>query len=205
MWRAVRIPGAGALLIIALAMLLPAGTVSAETIRIVALGDSNFGAPGVAQSDAYPAQLERALKARGLDVTVVNEGRNGDTTIGVLNRLAFAVPDNTDLVLVSVGVNDVVEHGMPLADAKARVGEIANRIRQRGIETLVLKTGKWFAGPIADDPRYHVEAARGQSGPTAGKTNWHLTTEGYAIVVKHTLPQVLAALKKAQTAKSKRR
>jgi hypothetical protein len=61
----------------------PAG---AETINIVALGDSGvFGSGqgktpgGVPVAEAYPAKLEHALRARGWDVAVSNQGVRGGT------------------------------------------------------------------------------------------------------------------------------
>jgi acyl-CoA thioesterase-1 len=167
---------------------------------IVCLGDSNFGAPGVSRSEAYPAQLEAALRAKGLDVTVTNAGKNGDTTHGVMARMDSDVPNGTALAIISVGVNDVVRDHDSAAAANARVDQIAQHLKSRGIKVMVLPTGKDFQGSIANDPKYHVEA-NGQTdvhGPAPGTTKWHLTGPGYAIVVARTLPQVMAALKGAK-------
>lgn len=176
---------------------------NAQQVRIVAVGDSNFGAPRVSRSDAYPAQLERLLRARGINADVTNAGINGDTTSGVLARLDSAVPDGTDVAIVSVGVNDVVVHGLSLASAKANIQEIARRLRARGVEVVVLPTGKKFQGALADKPEYHVEGLAGSTGPTAGKTNWHLTGPGYAIIAAQTMPQVVAAIAKAKKRQKK--
>lgn len=173
----------------------------ADTTRIVVIGDSNIQGKGVWPSDAYPAQLEKALRAKGLDVSVTNAGKNGDTSAGVLARLDSSVPAGTDVAIVSVGVNDVVLAGLSPETGRANVGEIAQRLRSRGMEVIVLPTGKKFQGSIADDPKYHVEGAGGGSGPVRGTTNWHLTPAGYAIVVARTLPEVMAAVARAQKKK----
>ncbi len=181
----------------AVAIFAYSGAYASQTI--VCIGDSNFGAPGVSRSEAYPAQLEGALRAKGLDVTVTNAGKNGDTTQGVMSRMDSDVPNGTTLAIVSVGVNDVVYDHDSVGAAKARVGQIAQHLKSRGIKVIVLPTGKDFQGSIAGDPKYHVEA-NGQTnvhGPAPGTTKWHLTGPGYAIVVARTLPQVLAALKSA--------
>jgi len=39
---------------------------------------------GVARNEAFPAQLEAILRAKGLNVNVINAGINGDTTEGML-------------------------------------------------------------------------------------------------------------------------
>ena len=97
------------LFLAATAAILPAAAAHAE-IKIVAIGDSNLGAPGVPVEDKYPTQLEAALRAKGHDVAVANMGINGDTTAGVLGRLSHDVPEGTQIALVAVGVNDYAVH-----------------------------------------------------------------------------------------------
>jgi acyl-CoA thioesterase I len=173
-------------------------TAQAQQVHIVAIGDSNLAGLGVSKNQAYPAQLERALRAKGVDAVVANAGINGDTTSGVLARLNSSVPKGTDLVIVSVGINDVVMHGQSAASVEANVREIESRLRARGIEVLVLPTGKQFQGGLADKPEFHIEGLAGASGPSRGKTNWHLTAQGYALIAAYTLPEVLAAIELAK-------
>ena len=73
---------------------------AAEAATIVALGASNTYGKGVARNQAYPAQLEAILRARGSGVHVVNAGINGDTTEGMLRRLDQAVPKGTSAVIL---------------------------------------------------------------------------------------------------------
>ncbi len=77
----------------ALAALAPSSPALARQLHVVVLGDNNIRGKGVSLHDAYPAQLERALRARGVDVTVANSGRDGDTTTGVMARLDFIGAD----------------------------------------------------------------------------------------------------------------
>jgi acyl-CoA thioesterase I len=65
--------------------------VHAETL-IVALGASNVAGKGVSSAQAWPAQLEGMLRAKGNDAYIKNAGKSGDTTAGMLHRLTFAVP-----------------------------------------------------------------------------------------------------------------
>ena len=76
--------------VVAVMALSSTATAFAE-VRIVALGDSGIRGKGVPENQAYPAQLEAALRSRGYQVTVTNQGINGDTTAGVLARLDGAV------------------------------------------------------------------------------------------------------------------
>jgi acyl-CoA thioesterase-1 len=179
--------------IVAAVCLFAASAASAKTIRIVAIGDSNFDVPGLSQSDMYPAQLERALRARGLDVTVTNAGRRGDSTTGVMGRMARDVPEGTDVALVSVGVNDPIYHGLSIEQSKANVASIVAALNARGIVTINLLTGLRFQRSAGEDPNLHVEKVF-----KPGTTQWHLNAAGNAVVVKETLPQVIQAVAKAQ-------
>src|SRR5262245_8662665 len=77
-------------------------------IRIVAFGDSLTAGFRLAPGDAFPVKLEKALRARGHAVEVANAGVSGDTTAAGLERLDWAVPDGTQLVLLELGANDAL-------------------------------------------------------------------------------------------------
>lgn len=81
--------------------------VSAETktrpISIAAFGDSLTAGYRLDRDDAFPAKLERALKAKGYDVTVANAGISGDTSRSGLGRVTRDVPKSADLVIVEFG------------------------------------------------------------------------------------------------------
>jgi acyl-CoA thioesterase I len=171
--------------------LLPWSIAKADQVRIVALGDSQIAGKGVSSSEAYPAQLEAALRARGQDVVVTNAGISGDTTSGVLARLDSSVPSGTNVVVMSVGSNDYNFHQAAPASIRANADNIARRLQARGIEVVRLGTGPTFQGSIIEKPQYHVEAQKSVGA-------WHLNGAGYAIVVQRTLPQVLAAIARAK-------
>ena len=112
-----------ALVAIALALALPvrAPAVADQPVRIVALGDSLTAGLGLPADRAFPARLERALKAKGLAVEVTNAGVSGDTASGGLARLDWSVPEGTDAVIVELGANDMLR-GIDIAiRGKARV------------------------------------------------------------------------------------
>jgi acyl-CoA thioesterase-1 len=73
---------------------------SAHAATVVALGASNTFGKGVSRSQSYPAQLETLLRAKGLNVRVINAGVNGDTTGGMLGRLDRVVAKGTSVVIL---------------------------------------------------------------------------------------------------------
>jgi acyl-CoA thioesterase-1 len=108
----------------------------AKPLRIVVLGDSLVAGFELRASDAFPAQLERALKARGHQVEVINAGVSGDTTAAGLERLRWAVPDKTDAVILELGANDALL-GLDPAKAKANLDSIITAVKAGGAEVLL--------------------------------------------------------------------
>ena len=84
------------------------------------------------REDAYPAQLERQLRAKGYDVAVKNAGVSGDTTAGALKRLDLAVDPDTDIVLVELGTNDLRLH-VPRGEDARQHREIVRTLQKRRI------------------------------------------------------------------------
>jgi acyl-CoA thioesterase-1 len=107
-----------------------------EPLRIVVLGDSLVSGLGLKPSDAFPAQLERALKARGHSVEVINAGVSGDTTAGGLARATWAVPEQTDAVILELGANDALR-GLDPARAKSNLDKLIATVRARGADVLL--------------------------------------------------------------------
>ena len=76
------------------------GVADIAQAQIVAIGASNVAGRGVSSSDAWPAQLEGMLAAKGRNVHVTNAGISGDTNAGMLARLDSAVTQGTKVVLL---------------------------------------------------------------------------------------------------------
>lgn len=145
--------------------LLGFGAPCANAATIVALGASNTYGKGVSRAQAYPAQLQAILRAKGKSVRVVNAGINGDTTEGMLKRLDRAVPNGTSVVLFQPGGNDR-RKGTP-----DRSSEIQSRLSARGIPVVVVSNGMFSGLPQQAD-------------------GIHLTPEGYRMLAQSLASQV---------------
>jgi acyl-CoA thioesterase-1 len=110
----------------------PAG----RPLRVVVLGDSLSAGYGLPQSAAFPAALERSLKARGHKIEIANAGVSGDTATGGLERLDWSVPDGTDGVIVELGANDMLR-GLDPAVTRRAVEEIVARLKARNIPVML--------------------------------------------------------------------
>jgi acyl-CoA thioesterase-1 len=142
---------------------------SAEAATVVALGASNTYGKGVERDQAYPAQLEAILRARGLSANVVNAGINGDTTEGMLSRLDSAVPSGTRVVILQPGGNDLRK------GRSDRTAEIRSRLRARGIRVVMLGNSMFRGLPHQPD-------------------GMHLTPDGYRMLAHALASQVAGAL-----------
>lgn len=145
----------------------------AASINIVALGASNTAGRGVGYQQAYPAQLQAMLRAKGYDVNVINAGVNGDTTEGMLGRLDSAVPAGTRLVLISPSANDA-KHGMA-AQQGSYVSSIVSRLHARGIKTIIVPPLRTFTKQVDGE---------------------HLSASAHQAVAAMLLPRVIAAIGK---------
>ena len=142
---------------------------AAQAATVVALGASNTFGKGVSRSQAYPAQLEGLLRAKGLNARVINAGINGDTTGGMLARLDRMVPKGTSVVILQPGGNDRRKL------APDQTSEIQARLAAMGVKVVLLPNGMLHGLPHQPD---------GQ----------HLTPEGYHMLAEELVGQVAGAL-----------
>lgn len=105
-------------------------------VKLVAFGDSLTAGYQLPADAAFPAVLERMLKAQGRDVTIANAGVSGDTTTGGLDRLDWSVPDGTDGVILELGANDMLR-GTDPAIARRNLAAMLDRLKARNIPVLI--------------------------------------------------------------------
>lgn len=135
--RAALIQMATGFLGVAGALSMSASARAADPLRLVALGDSLTAGYQLPPAAAFPAQLEKALTARGLAVTVENAGVSGDTASGGLARLDWAIGEGVKGVLLELGANDALR-GVPPAETRAALDAIITRLKERGIGVLLI-------------------------------------------------------------------
>lgn len=125
--------GYGLIVLLVNAAAFPA---AAETIRLLALGDSLTAGYGLAAEDSFPARLERALRQRGHDVRVINGGVSGDTSAGGLARLDWVLADKPHAAIVALGANDGLR-GLDPETTHANLDAILTRLRAAGVRVLL--------------------------------------------------------------------
>jgi acyl-CoA thioesterase-1 len=109
---------------------------ASEPVTLVALGDSLTAGYNLPASDAFPSQLEAALRERGHDVTIINAGVSGDTASGGRDRVDWSVEDGTDGVILALGANDMLR-GLDPARTRAALEATISRLQERDIAVLL--------------------------------------------------------------------
>jgi acyl-CoA thioesterase-1 len=125
-----------AALVAAVVAAMPVHASADRPIKIVAFGDSLVAGFQLPASAAFPAQLEKALKEKGLPVEIANAGVSGDTSTGGLSRLDWSIPDGTDAVIVELGANDMLR-GVNPEITRTALDSIIRRLKERKIEVLL--------------------------------------------------------------------
>ncbi len=188
---------------IALALVLFALPARAQPIHIVAFGDSNTAGFRVLHKNAYPAQLERALREKGYDVRVLNSGISGETSAMGLKRFDRAIPQGTNVAIVYFGRNDV-RWGIEPRKIRAHLDEMLKKLRERNIRVLLVGLRTLDLSQVAQEngalyyPDFFTGVAKdGEKDPQYTlifDPIQHLNTKGYAVVVQNLLPYVEALL-----------
>lgn len=186
-----------------------------QPIRIVALGDSLTAGFGVAPQDAFPAQLQRALAAKGISVEVLNAGVSGDTSGGALQRLDWSVPDGVDAAIVELGANDALR-GIDPKLTRGALEKIVGRLKAKGIAVLVAgmrAPSNWGEDYVRDFDSIYPDLATGSGSlfypffldGIAMRTDLnqsdglHPTAAGVAEIVRRILPKVEELVERVRT------
>jgi acyl-CoA thioesterase-1 len=119
-----------------LAFLLLSMPASAAPIRIVAFGDSLTAGHMLPLAASFPAQLTKALAARGHEVEIADAGVSGDTTAAGLERLDWSIPDGTEAVILALGANDALR-GLNPGETRNNLDAIIGKLKSRGIDVLL--------------------------------------------------------------------
>lgn len=124
-------------ILLALPLLATAWPAFAAPPKVVTvLGDSITAGYGLPRAQAFPAQLQAALAKRGVAATVRAAGVSGDTTAGGLARVDFSVRKDTDLVIVALGANDLLQ-GQDPKRTRANLDGIIRRLKARGMAVVI--------------------------------------------------------------------
>ncbi len=183
--------------------------------RILAFGDSLFAGYNVAKEESYPAQLERALRAQGINARVSNAGVSGDTSAAGLQRFQFTLDAQEgvpDLLILELGGNDLLR-GLSPSETRSNLEAMIKEAQSRGIKVLLMgmQSPPNMGADFVEQFNGLYPALAKQYGTAfipfwveavAGKPELiqddriHPTEEGIEVLVGDTMDGVVAALPK---------
>lgn len=189
---------------------LAGGFAAAAPLKILALGDSLTAGYNLPADASFPAQLQKALRDKGLQATVINAGVSGDTTAGGLARLDWALADKPSHALVALGANDMLR-GLSPEEAKSNLDTIITRLKQADVKVMLVgmlaapnlgsEYGRRFNAIFPDlakkhdVPLYPFFLDEVANNPKLNLGDGiHPNRDGVATMVRKMLPQILGFL-----------
>jgi acyl-CoA thioesterase-1 len=129
-------------------VLAVAGPARAAPPRLLVLGDSLSAGFGLPHDDGFEVQLQRALAAKGHDVSIIDGAVSGDTSAGGLARLDWTLGDGADAAIVELGANDGLR-GLDPKDMQANLTAILDKLAAKHIPVLL--TGMYAPPNLGPD------------------------------------------------------
>jgi acyl-CoA thioesterase-1 len=196
----------------ALALFGAAPALAAERL-VLAFGDSLTAGYGLKPAEAFPAQLERALRREGIAVRVHNAGVSGDTSAAGRARLGWVLNGlraKPDLVILELGANDMLR-GLKPAETRANLEAMLVELKRRRVPVLL--AGMLAAPNMGPDFRrdfdrifpdlarrhgarlypFFMKGVAGQR-PLLLADGMHPNARGVSVIVRGIAPQVKVAL-----------
>ena len=99
-------------------------SITAETKKLLILGDSISAGYGLKKSENWVRLLEISLTSSGKELQIINSSISGDTTIGGLSRIESDLKEHKpNYILIELGGNDALR-GYPIEKIKSNLLKI---------------------------------------------------------------------------------
>jgi acyl-CoA thioesterase-1 len=133
---------------------------------VVILGDSLTAGYGLKPAESLPRQLAAQLAAETPSVRIVGAGVSGDTTADGLRRVDRDVPTRSDLCVVALGANDMMQL-VPADRVRNNLLSIIDKLQRRGIPVLLsgMRAPPWFGAYAWAFDAIYPEVARAANVP----------------------------------------
>ena len=185
-------------------------------IRLLVLGDSLTAGYGLPRSDGFQAQLAAALRAKGIEVRLIDGAVSGDTSAGGLSRLDWVLAPGADAAIVELGANDGLR-GLDPKEMERNLTAILDRLAAKHVKVLL--TGMYPPPNYGPDYTREYRAVFDRLGRRPGviydpffledvalepsliqPDGLHPNAQGVARIVERLLPVVIRLLGEARPA-----
>jgi lysophospholipase L1-like esterase len=184
---------------------MPSATALKPDATVLVLGDSLTAGYGAGPDDAWPIKLSQLT-----GWTVVNEGLNGDTSHGALQRLeGLLAVDRYDAILVGIGGNDMLR-GISSQATTDNLAAIVRQARAHTTHVALIATPapepmRAAVGSLSD-AAFYAEVAKAEqallipnvyarvlSDAALRSDRIHANAQGYAQVAQQVAQELQAA------------
>lgn len=107
---------------------------------ILGFGDSLMAGYNLEEQQGYPETLERALRGRGINASVIDAGVSGDTTAAGRQRIGFVLDNASaeiDLAIIELGGNDLLR-GISPDQTRENLSAIIAEVQARDIPVILM-------------------------------------------------------------------
>jgi len=114
-------------------------SITADTKKLLILGDSISAGYGLKESENWVQLLEHSLNLSGIELKIINSSISGDTTTGGLSRIESDLREhNPNYVLVELGGNDALR-GYPIEKIKTNLLKIIDASLEAGANPIIMQ------------------------------------------------------------------
>ena len=114
-------------------------SITAETKKLLILGDSISAGFGLKESENWVQIVEDSVNSSGLQLKIINSSISGDTTIGGLSRIENDLATHEpNYVLVELGGNDALR-GYPIDKIKNNLLKIIDATFQAEANPIIMQ------------------------------------------------------------------
>ncbi len=125
--------------IILILFLIISYSITAQTKKLLILGDSISAGYGIKESENWVQLLETSLNLSGTELKIINSSISGDTTIGGLSRIEKdLIKHKPNYVLVELGGNDALR-GYPIDNIKSNLLKIIDFTLQAQAVPIIMQ------------------------------------------------------------------
>ena len=114
-------------------------SITAESKKLLILGDSISAGYGLKESENWVELFNNSFDAERMNITMINSSVSGDTTIGGLSRIGNVLKEHKpEYVLIELGGNDALR-GYPLNQIKTNLLKIVDASLESKAKPLIMQ------------------------------------------------------------------
>jgi acyl-CoA thioesterase-1 len=125
--------------VLVLNMLFAQSVFADKSVTVLFLGDSLTEGYGLSKEQAFPALVEKRLQDKKIQISAINAGISGSTSVSGESRLKWHLKgkERPEVLVLALGSNDGLR-GLPVAEAKKNLNKTIKLAKENSIEVLLV-------------------------------------------------------------------